>query len=106
MIAQSPSVKSYIIGFTSQSLRDRFRPYQSNGYEYAVLLCDRLTRSEALQLEEHIFREMKTMKGAANGKQLYDKYEKSRRDGPYSPSYGGKGEANARQHGVYMVWWA
>ena len=103
-IADSPSVEQIIIGFTAQSSQARFRPYESIGeYEHIAILCDGLSRKDALDLERHLF--VKGVQGD-QAEVLYQKYDPTRRNLAYSPSYGGKGDPAATTHKVYMVWWS
>lgn len=54
-ISDSPKVENYNVGFTAQPLLKRGAQYRGIGYSSLVLLADRLTRGEALQLEETLW---------------------------------------------------
>jgi hypothetical protein len=106
-IAKSSRVQTYIIGFTSKSLRERFRPYRYNEYEHMVILCDKLNQADALALEKFLFLAIKDAKKIREDRHVYDKYDPKRRLGPYRGSSGGTSvNAESPIHSVYMVWWA
>lgn len=101
-IAESRYVEQFLIGFTSRSAHARFTEYKSLEYDYLVILADRLTRSEAHNLEKYLQDRIKDDKGHM----LYKKYNRRRRDLRYYPSYGASGvDPGSPVHSVYMAWW-
>ena len=102
-IAASPYVHQFMIGFTAQPLKMRRSQYGTvHGYQYLVLLADRMNRADALSLEENLQLAVKQDRRHT----LYRKYCEVRRDERY---YRSAGPAGTNQHdlihAVYMAWW-
>ena len=101
-IAASRYVSQYVIGYTSRSGIARFRQYKVWGYDHLVIIADRLSMKDALDLEHYLQNEAKKNKNTA----FYQKYHRERRDGPTYRSYGGTAQApDDFIHSVYMAWW-
>src|SRR5205085_5111941 len=100
-IAASPYVSQYVIGYTARSGIERFRQYKSWGYDHLVLIADRLSRKDALDLEEYLHEEARKNRNTT----IYQKYHEKRRDGPHYRRYGGIGAPGDAVHSVYMAWW-
>ena len=102
-LCRSPSVQHYVIGYTKRALLKRYDQYQKFEWEGLAVLCDCLTREEALDLERDLFQAI-----SQNPKTsiLYRKYDKGKRDGPYRRSAGGSSDDDADQpiHKVYIAW--
>lgn len=101
-IAASKYVEQYVIGFTSRAGISRFNEYKALGYDHLVILCDRLTRKDALDLEHYLQRAIREDRRFAS----YTKYHLRRRDGPTYRNYGNTdNDPSALIHSVYMAWW-
>ncbi|GGF24475.1 hypothetical protein GCM10011321_14820 [Youhaiella tibetensis] len=92
-----------MIGFTAQPLKMRRSQYGAvHGYQYLVLLADRMNRADALSLEENLQLAVKQDRRHT----LYRKYCDVRRDERY---YRSAGPAVTNEldlvHAVYMAWW-
>jgi hypothetical protein len=85
-ISDSPKVEKYNVGFTAQPLLKRSAQYRGIGYSSLVLLADRLTRGEALQLEEKLWYAIRAYDKRST---VYTKFEANSDCKRYSPSYGG-----------------
>lgn len=103
-IARSPLVKEYMIGYTSrQGLKRRSEYIRQHGYEHLVILADRLTQSDALELERALHDYLKEPEVRTTSS--WKKYEKSRREGIHYESAGPRLQrADAPSHSVYMAW--
>lgn len=100
-IAASQYVSEYVIGYTSRQGLLRREGYKSRGYDHLVILADRLTRAEALRLEEAMQSYILECKVYAE----YKKYDPQRRGKRYYPSAGqAKSDPHAHLHSVYMAW--
>jgi len=96
-IARSPAVSEYMIGVTSRpNLSRRREHYAKFGYQHLVVLADNLTPAIAQRIEEALQGYIRDAPNLA----VFNKYERSRRHGPYHPNLG-------RREGlfsVYMAW--
>lgn len=102
-IASSRYVKWFVIGYTAQSAKSRFYGYQARGFHSVVILADRLTKIQALDLEKQLQSACK--KGAARGEPYKRKYHPEFRSLRYFGSAGqGSPEPSALLHSVYMAW--
>lgn len=103
-VSASPLVERYNIGFTSQPLITRGNQYRGIGYDCLVLMADKLTRVEALNLEEALWKAI-----AAHDRRTptFKKCQQSHQESRYRKSYGGSSTElkNLRVHGVYIAWW-
>jgi len=102
-IAASRWVKWFVIGYTSKSGKERFSAYKTKGYNNMVVLADRLTQKQALELEEQL---QNLCKAGKPGQLVYKrKYHPEHRDLRYSRSSGqGSPDPCAPIHSVYMAW--
>jgi hypothetical protein len=100
-ICFSPVVESYNIGFTSQSAIKRGDQYRGVGYHSLVVLADKMTREEALRLEQDL---CEAVQAFDTNSPLYKKF---REGSSYRRSYGGAPSDIAERpiHSVYMAWW-
>ena len=102
-IASSRYVQHFVIGYTSQSGKERFNGYLQRGYDNLVVLADRLTKRQALQLEEQLQSACKA--GGAYGEPYRRKYHPDHRNLHYIGSAGqGSPDPTAQIHSVYMAW--
>ena len=102
-IAKSSLVDQYVIGFTGAQLARRRTAYVKEGFHYAVIIEDQMTRDDALWLEEHMFKRLVSVKKTDV---CYRKYHHEKRDEPYRRSSGGSEKMpDALTHSVYMAWW-
>lgn len=101
-ICNSSSVIEYMIGFTARSALVRRREhYRRLGYQHLVVLADKLSRTDALFLEEHLQKSMRDDKRYV----IYKKYRDAVRDGPHRASYGGiQGSPLEHIHSTYLTW--
>ena len=91
----------FYIGYSSVPANRRGGPARE-GFQFMVVLADRLSKGDALDLEKRLFCAA-TQTGKKN--LLYKKYHPDKRDKRYYPSDGGnKIPANKLVHSVYMVW--
>lgn len=101
-ISASPLVEGYKIGFTFQPLLKRGDQYRGEGFQGLALMADKMTRSEALTLEENLWRAID-----AHDKRTpaFKKFQKDQVR--YRRSYGGSSRdfENLPIHGVYIAWW-
>jgi hypothetical protein len=103
-IASSRYVKGFVIGYTSMSGKERFQGYAAKEFNHLVIIADRLTRKQALDLELRLQSECK--KGAAYGPPYKRKYCPDFRDKRYYPSAGQKtSDPMEKCHSVYMAWY-
>jgi len=102
-IARSPYVEQFLVGFTKRSGWGRRSEYRAVGYDHLVILADKLTQEEALDLEAAL----QTAAWSNRRSILFRKYRQNRRDkrrqyrssGPLSTS------PDDHVHSVYMAWW-
>lgn len=102
----SPQCREYIIGITSRSARERFRAYRQNDYQCFVILADRLSQRDALELEQYLHpaSERNDDRPRVDTTSLiYLKYWPMRRES-YVPSTGGLRAGEGDSYSVYMVW--
>jgi hypothetical protein len=101
-IAASPYVETFVIGYTYRSGLARYREYHAVGYDHLVIIADRLSRKDALDLEEYLQLGIRRHRGLAS----YRKYHGRRRD---TRTYRSHGSANADPndlvHSVYIARW-
>lgn len=103
-IASSRYVGGFVIGYTSMSAKERFSGYRQRGFDYLVVLADRLSMAEAHGLEKRLQDACKM--GAARGEPYKRKYDPDYRNLPYYKSAGqGSRDPLGRTHSVYMAWW-
>lgn len=103
-IASSRYVTGFVVGYTCMAAKERFAAYKTNGYDYLVILADRLTLSEALALEQRLQEACKV--GKARGAPYKRKYDLLHRALPYYRSVGqGSRDPEGRTHSVYMAWY-
>ncbi len=102
-IVASPYVTEFMIGYTANAGRQRLSGYwQLHGYQYLVIVVDRLTRDAALNLEKRLqaacWKDKRSL--------LYRKYAKYARGKRHYPSAGQKtvGDDDLL-HSVYVAWW-
>jgi hypothetical protein len=102
-IAASKYVEEYLIGFTGRPRTARFGEYRAHGYNHAVILEDRMTRKDALDLEAYLQKAVCVDQRQAS----YRKYNKKRRCKPARRNFGGRSttDPTAEIHSVYMAWW-
>lgn len=103
-ICHSPTLRYYRLGYTSLSAQEKQRVYQPR---HLVVLADKLTKVDALDLEHRLQMAACGMDGAACDKSsiLYQKYDPKRRGTRYWRNDGGNLAAPLeRVHSVYMVW--
>lgn len=102
-IVASPYVTEFMIGFTANSSRERLSGYwQLHGYQYLVVVVDRLTRAEALNLEGRLqaqcWKDRRSL--------LYRKYAQYARGKRHHPSAGqATSDSLSPTHSVYVAWW-
>jgi hypothetical protein len=102
-VASSRYVKWFVIGYTAQSAKQRFYGYQARGFDSVVILADRLTKAQALDLEERLQSACK--QSAARGGPYKRKYHPEFRSLSYYRSSGqGSTDPFAAIHSVYMAW--
>jgi len=102
-VASSRYVKWFVIGYTANAGKIRLGQYRQNGFDYLVILADRLTQAQAHDLEERLQAECK--KGATSGPPYRRKYHPDFRDLPYYRSAGqGSPNPDKEIHSVYMAW--
>jgi len=101
-ICSSIYVKQYLIGFTSRSAKARRQEYRQSEIDHLVIVADKLTQNEALNVENAL-----QQKAVMNKRSiLYRKYHYKRRDGRLYMSHGrSKKGSIAKVHSVYMAWW-
>lgn len=107
-IATSSRVDEYIIGYTArQGLKRRSEYVRRHGYEYLVILVDRLTQADALKIEQALH-EYLTHEGNPDllrHTASYRKYEKKRLHERHYRSAGNfSADPNDIVHSVYMAW--
>jgi hypothetical protein len=101
-IASSPRVESFIIGYTSTPIEQRFISYRKMDYESIVALATNLTMADALNLEQTLFERIKDDRRFAS----FKKYHRMKREKRYFKSAGpGSSSPLALIHSVYMAWW-
>jgi hypothetical protein len=101
-ISASQYVEQYVIGFTYRPGIARYREYRALGYDHLVIIADRLSRKDALDLEHYLQRAVREDRRSV----MYRKYHAPRRSKPTYRSYGGGDtDPNALVHSVYMAWW-
>ncbi len=84
-IARSPAVSEYMIGVTSRpNLSRRREHYTKFGYQHLVVLADNLTPVIAQRIEEALQGYIQETPSLV----VFNKYERSRRRGPYHPNLG------------------
>jgi hypothetical protein len=101
-IAASDFCDEFIIGLTQQPLRARRYQYvtsRANPYQHMVLLCDRLTQSEAKELESGL---QKRIWAATEGRESLGKYHKGKM--VVRGSAGGVANHGLRSYSIYMSW--
>src|SRR5262245_29501381 len=97
------NMEHYVIGYSSAPANKRAVATARVGLPFLVVLADRLSRNDALKLEEKLF--IAATKTEKKKGLLYKKYHPDKRDGRYFPSYGGnKVDPNDLVHSVYMDW--
>src|SRR5436190_12635832 len=104
-IASSRFVKWFVVGYTAQPGAHRLRAsYYAANFDHLVILADKPSRTDALQLEERLQYSCKT--GAARGDPYRRKYHPDHRSDVYRRSIGKspRARANAPVHSVYMAW--
>lgn len=101
-IASSPRVESFVIGYTSTPIEQRFQSYRKMEYESVVILASNLTMPDALKLEQALFESIKRDRRFAS----FRKYHRKKREKRYFPS-AGRGSPSPLElvHSVYMAWW-
>jgi hypothetical protein len=101
-ITASEYVSQYVIGYTSSQLWRRYSGYRALGYEHIAILEDKMTRDDALLLEEKLQFAIKKDKRHT----IYRKYDKDRRDKRYFRS-AGQATTHPKKpvHSVYIAWW-
>ena len=102
VIAASPYVESYVIGYTSGSIESRFQTYRKLEYKHIVVLANGLSEHDALGLEERLF------KGALEDRRYlsWRRYHRVKRCKRYFRSSGPRSRApDSLIHSVYMAWW-
>jgi hypothetical protein len=101
-ISASPLVEGYKIGFTFQPLLKRGDQYRGAGFQGIALMADKMTRGEALILEENLWRAIDAQDKRTPAFKKFQK-DQSR----YRRSYGGssRDSENLPIHGVYIAWW-
>jgi hypothetical protein len=97
-IVASKYVGGYVIGL-SQRPRRRFKQYELDGYRHFVILADRLTRDEAVELEKYLFERCTRIRS----KPTWRKYHQRRREEAYRPSSNTR-TPKEKVHSVYMAW--
>jgi hypothetical protein len=100
-ISASRYVDKFRIGITARAGGARHSQYRPNGYAHLVILADRLSRQEALDLEEDLIAKI-----IASPRHLtHRKFENVLT--PHIRSFGGAVHLDPRAeiHSVYMVWW-
>ena len=103
-IAASRWIDGFIIGYTCQSRRERFKSYKADGWHGMVVLENGLTRDQALDLERRLQETCK--RGLATGEPYRRKYAPYHRELPHYASSGqGSTEPDAPIHSVYIVWY-
>jgi hypothetical protein len=101
-ISASPLVEGYKIGFTFQPLLKRGDQYRGVGFHGLALMADKMTRSEALTLEENLWSAIGT---SDQRTPVFRKFQKDQ--SRYRKSFGGSSREfeNLPIHGVYIAWW-
>lgn len=103
-ICTSPALDQYLIGYTAASAAWKGDQYRSReGFQHLVVLADRMSRDDALELETTLQR---TIWSDPNDIACMKYHAEKREDGqPYS-SYGGKkSDPSETSCSVYMAWW-
>jgi hypothetical protein len=93
----------YVIGYSSHPAIRRRVAVDREGFPHFVVLADRLSKDDALDLEERLF--LAATKSKKKGL-LYKKYHPDKRDDRYWRADGGnKVDRSQLVHSVYIVWW-
>jgi hypothetical protein len=100
-ISHSADVRRYVIGFTSREGMLRGDEYRGVGFNHLVILADRLTSKEGLDLECALFNAI-CGRGSDRRSNLFRKYDRKKRSRGYRRSYGG--HVSKRSTAVYMAW--
>lgn len=102
-ISSSRYVGQFVVGYTALGGRNRSKAYRQNCYDHLVVLEDRLTKQQALDLEERLQEACKF--GKARGEPYRRKYHPYYRALAYCRSAGqGSPDPEAPIHSVYMAW--
>lgn len=103
-ICASPMVDQFLIGFTAQSASQRGDQYRNSaGFEHLVVLADKLSSADALDLEKRL--QIAILENITDP--AWEKYHSDKKEnGQTYSSAGGKAhEVSDRSCAVYMAWW-
>lgn len=96
-----PRLDYLYIGYTRKPATTHAADAARIKFPFHVVLADRLTQSDAIELEDFLFKAVTRNKRSIE----YRKYHPEKRDGPSRKSYGGhKSPAGSRTHSVYCTW--
>jgi hypothetical protein len=104
-IASLDTLTGYLIGYTGLSASIKGDQYKvpSQGFHHFVILADKLTFEDSLDLEAYLQR--RTM-GGQPGTVVYEKYHTEKRDRKrFYRSAGGQKDRGRKEYSVYMVWY-
>jgi hypothetical protein len=102
-IVRSPSVKRFVVGYTSRGAWKRFGEYRKEACSHLVVLADTLTYSQAANLE----RSLQDRCWSDERSILYKKYDPVRRvkKGFYGAPTPKNPLDKSKNHVVYLAWW-
>jgi hypothetical protein len=78
-IARSPHVHDFVIGYTSQSAKNRCQQYRNVGFDHLVILADKMTSGGALDLESALDKALKAR--SEKGSLIFCKWHSEKRKG-------------------------
>lgn len=102
-LSSLPSLREYLIGHTRLPAWRKAAEYRRVGFEHFVVLVDKLSRAESLEIENALQRAI----FSGTDSQMFQKYHSEKRThGVLSRSFGGSSaDPTAKECSVYVVWY-
>src|SRR4051794_32572539 len=104
-MAHSPRVHDYVLGYTAQACNQPGRQYRGVGFSHLVILADKMTSHEALDLEAALHEALSTRTDKRSI--LYRKWNPAKKADVHRRSAGGGSKCPEEPiHSVHMAWCA